>query len=112
MLTKIYSDSSLSLLILISASAWGLYWVPLRAIEQAGMAGSWSIVLVNACPLIVLLPFLAINLRGLKVHTLPMICAGLMVGTAFTLYANGLVETTIIRATLLFYLSSYYLSLY
>ena len=105
MLTKIYSDSSLSLLILISASAWGLYWVPLRAIEQAGMAGSWSIVLVNACPLIVLLPVLAINLRGLKVHTLPMICAGLMVGTAFTLYANGLVETTIIRATLLFYLS-------
>jgi len=102
---KIYSDASLSLLILISASAWGLYWLPLRTIEQAGMAGSWSIVLVNACPLIVLLPYLAFNLKGFKVDIIPMICAGLMIGTAFTLYANGLVETTIIRATLLFYLS-------
>ena len=69
------------------------------------MAGSWSIVLVNACPLIVLLPYLAFNLKGFKVDIIPMICAGLMIGTAFTLYANGLVETTIIRATLLFYLS-------
>jgi len=69
------------------------------------MAGSWSIVLVNACPLIVLFPLLAQNLKGLKVHPVPMTCAGFMIGAAFTLYANSLVETTVIRATLLFYLS-------
>ena len=69
------------------------------------MAGSWSIVLVNACPLIVLFPLLIFHLKGLKVHPVPMTCAGFMIGAAFTLYANGLVETTIIRATLLFYLS-------
>ncbi len=105
MFSKIYSDVSLSLLIVLSASAWGLYWLPLRAIEQTGMAGSWSIVLINACPLIVLFPLFIFNLEGLKVHTVPITCAGLMIGSAFTLYANGLVETTIIRATLLFYLS-------
>ncbi len=105
MFSRIYSNSSLSLLIFLSASAWGLYWVPLRTIEQAGMAGSWSIVLVNACPLIVLFPLLALNLKGLKVHPVPMTCAGFMIGAAFTLYANSLVETTVIRATLLFYLS-------
>ena len=69
------------------------------------MAGSWSIVLVNACPLIVLFPLLIFNITGLKIHPAPMICAGFMIGAAFTLYANGLVETTVIRATLLFYLS-------
>ena len=69
------------------------------------MAGSWSIVLVNACPLIVLFPLLALNLKRLKVHPVPMTCAGFMIGAAFTLYANSLVETTVIRATLLFYLS-------
>jgi len=89
----------------LSGSAWGLYWLPLRTIEQAGMAGSWSIVLVNACPLIVLFPLLTFHLKGLKVHPVPMTCAGFMIGAAFTLYANGLVETTIIRATLLFYLN-------
>ncbi|MDG2356164.1 MAG: DMT family transporter [Paracoccaceae bacterium] len=105
MFSRIYSDTSLSLLIVLSGSAWGLYWLPLRTIEQAGMAGSWSIVLVNACPLIVLFPLLIFHLKGLKVHPVPMTCAGFMIGAAFTLYANGLVETTIIRATLLFYLS-------
>ena len=105
MFSRIYSDTSLSLLIVLSGSAWGLYWLPLRTIEHAGMAGSWSIVLVNACPLIVLFPLLMSNLKGLKVHPVPMTCAGFMIGAAFTLYANGLVETTIIRATLLFYLS-------
>ena len=59
----------------------------------------------NACPLIVLFPLLIFNITGLKIHPAPMICAGFMIGAAFTLYANGLVETTVIRATLLFYLS-------
>ena len=35
----------------------------------------------------------------------PTLLAATMIGLAFTLYANGLVETTIVRATLLFYLT-------
>ena len=99
------SDKILSLIIVVSSCAWGLYWLPLRSIEQSGIVGSWSIVLVNACPLIILVPLIFFNLDKLKKYPKPILFAGIMIGAAFTFYANGLVETSVIRATLLFYLS-------
>ena len=99
------SDRILSLIIVVSSCAWGLYWLPLRSIEQSGIVGSWSIVLVNACPLIILVPLIFFNLDKLKKYPKPIFFAGIMIGAAFTFYANGLVQTSVIRATLLFYLS-------
>ena len=90
---------------MVSSCAWGLYWLPLRSIEQSGIVGSWSIVLVNACPLIILVPLIFFNLDKLKKYPKPILFAGIMIGAAFTFYANGLVQTSVIRATLLFYLS-------
>ncbi len=99
------SDKILSLIIVVSSCAWGLYWLPLRSIEQSGIVGSWSIVLVNACPLLILVPLIFFNIDKLKKYTKPIFFAGIMIGAAFTFYANGLVQTSVIRATLLFYLS-------
>ena len=99
------SDKILSLIIVVSSCAWGLYWLPLRSIEQSGIVGSWSIVLENACPLLILVPLIFFNLDKLKKYPKPIFFAGIMIGAAFTFYANGLVETSVIRATLLFYLS-------
>ena len=99
------SDKILSFIIVVSSCAWGLYWLPLRSIEEAGIVGSWSIVFVNACPLLILVPLLLFNLDQLKIYQRPIFFAGFMIGAAFTFYANGLVETSVIRATLLFYLS-------
>ena len=99
------SDKILSLIIVVSSCAWGLYWLPLRSIEQSGIVGSWSIVLVNACPLLILVPLIFFNLGKLKKYPKPIFFAGIMIGAAFTFYANGLVQTSVIRATLLFYLS-------
>ena len=33
------SDKILSLIIVVSSCAWGLYWLPLRSIEQSGIVG-------------------------------------------------------------------------
>ena len=99
------SDKILSLIFVVSSCAWGLYWLPLRSIEQSGIVGSWSIVLVNACPLIILVPLIFFNLDKFKKYPKPILFAGIMIGAAFTFYANGLVQTSVIRATLLFYLS-------
>ena len=89
----------------MSAAAWGLYWLPLRTIENAGMSGSWSVVFFNVCPLIVLCPLLIFNFKKLIGVLGPTVLAAFMIGMAFSLYANGLVETTIVRATLLYYLT-------
>lgn len=100
-----FSEKSLSLALALGAAVWGLYWIPLRTLEGAGISGSWSVVFFNACPLVVLLPLLPVGYRRLKGVVFPTLLAAGLVGTAFTLYSNGLVETTVVRATLLYYLT-------
>ncbi len=100
-----YSEKTLSLALAVSAAFWGLYWWPLRAIEETGIAGSWSVVFFNACPLLLLCPLLVVKAGNLLRVFWPTVLAALMIGMAFTLYATGLVETTIARATLLYYLT-------
>ena len=105
MFAKVYSDKTLSLALALSAGFWGLYWFPLRTIENSGLSGSWSVAFFNACPLILLCPLLVFNFRQLTGVLGPTLLAAIMIGMAFTLYANGLVETTIVRATMLYYLT-------
>jgi drug/metabolite transporter (DMT)-like permease len=105
MFSKNWSDQSLSIALALSAAAWGLYWYPLRTIEAIGMTGSWSVAFFNAVPLILLCPLLIFNFKKLAGVLGPTLLAAIMIGMAFTLYANGLVETTVTRATLLYYLT-------
>ena len=100
-----YSEKTLSLALAVSAAFWGLYWFPLRSIEATGMAGSWSVVFFNACPLILLCPLLAFQYKKLINVFWPTILASIMIGMAFSLYSTALIETTIVRATLLYYLT-------
>ena len=99
------SDTFLSFLIFISASIWGMFWFPLREIEAIGIASPWAVALTNAFPLIVLTPLILLNWTKLKINFGPTCFAAVMIGLAFTFYANSLVETTVVRATILFYLN-------
>ena len=99
------SDTFLSLLIFISASVWGMFWFPLRAIEAIGITSPWAVALTNACPLILLGPLLIFKWKQLKRNFVPTCFTAVMIGLAFTFYANSLVETTVVRATILFYLN-------
>ena len=105
MVSKVYSEKTLSLALTLSAGVWGLYWYPLRTIEATGMTGGWSVAFFNACPLIVLCPFLVLHFQKFIAVMGPTLLAAGMIGLAFTCYANGLVETTIVRATMLYYLT-------
>lgn len=89
----------------LSAAAWGLYWWPLRSIENVGISGGWSVVFFNVCPLIVLGPLFLLYVKKPVAVLGPTLLAAVMIGLAFTLYSNGLVETTVARATLLYYLT-------
>lgn len=104
MRTETYSDTSLSFATFLSASAWGMYWFPLRIIEGVGVSSAWSVVIINACPLVLLIPLFIIT-KNAKLHFKLILFSALMIGLAITLYANALVETTVVRATLLFYLN-------
>ena len=40
--------------VFLSASLWGLYWIPLRHLEDQGVGGGWAVALLNLPAAIVL----------------------------------------------------------
>ena len=99
-------NSSLpTLAVTIGAAIWGIYWLPLRYIEGLGMTGLWAVVLTSTVPLVILLPLLVWSMTRSQ-HKLPVtLLIALLSGCALTFYSIGLIYTTVVRATLLFYLT-------
>ncbi|MDH5356870.1 MAG: DMT family transporter, partial [Gammaproteobacteria bacterium] len=84
---------------------WGIYWLPLRYIEQIGLSGGWAVVLANLIPLFILLP-LSLRYRSpIYAEFRIIVVIGFFAGTALTFYSIGLIYTSVVRATLLFYLT-------
>ncbi len=89
----------------VAASIWGVYWIPLRAIEAAGLSDAWSVTMLNFSPLLVLIPLMIWNYKSQTVNFRIALFAGFFIGIAFTCYATGLVASSVVRATMLFYLT-------
>lgn len=84
---------------------WGLFWLPFRAAQQAGVGGGWaSLSLFVVCTL-VLAPAAALRWRRLRARAGPLLVTGVLAGAAFSLYSTALLLTEVVRAVLLFYLT-------
>ncbi len=83
---------------------FGIYWIPLRALGDAGFSGAWPPLMLNAFPWCTICPFLIYRWRALLHGGLRFHLGGLFAGTAFVLYANSFMFTEVVRAILLFYL--------
>jgi drug/metabolite transporter (DMT)-like permease len=73
--------------------------------ETLGLTGTWGVALFNAGPLIVLIPWLIRNRAGQMQDLRAVALIGLAAGIGMSLYASGLVYSSVIRVTLLFYLT-------
>lgn len=96
-----------SLCVLLTGCLWGLYWVPVRALAAAGLAGPLGSVVVAALALVLLLSALALARgrgRGRVIDWLGL-AATAAGGASFMLYSVGLVEGRISSVILLFYLT-------
>ena len=102
---KYLTTNNLSIALFFSAAAWGLFWIPLRQVEALGISGSWTVVIFNAIPLIVLIPIFLLTFKKYDALFRPTIYSAIFIGLAITFYSKGLVETSVVRATLLFYLT-------
>lgn len=94
-----------STVLFLAAALWGLYWIPLREIEADGLTSTWSVVFFNACPLFVLVPFVVWNRKTQMQHLRAAALIGLLTGIGLSFYASGLIFSSVIRVTLLFYLT-------
>lgn len=87
-----------------AAILWGLWWLPIRALEEAGLPGVWAGIAMNLAALPLIACTLALPPRPAAVSANAFIGA-IGIGLAITLYGTAVTETTVIRAVLLFYLA-------
>lgn len=99
------SDLAPSIAIAFGAALWGLYWIPIRGIEQAGAHAFWTGPVIFGSASLLFLPLMLIRFRNYISHWRHILLPGLLAGFAFALYIASLNLTDVVRAILLFYMS-------
>ena len=99
------SDLVPSIAIAFGAAFWGLYWIPIRGIEQAGAHAFWTGPVIFGSASLLFLPLMLIRFRNYISHWRHILLPGLLAGFAFALYIASLNLTEVVRAILLFYMS-------
>lgn len=101
--------SSIETLAMIAVAAagvaWGIFWIPLRALDEAGIAGVCAVVLFYVLPTLLLAPIIILRRRQIVKGGWSLQIAGLLAGVALVCYAGALIFTEVVRATLFYYLT-------
>ncbi len=100
------SSQRASLALVIGASVWGLYWLPLREMNRMGVDGTWGVVFFNFCPLVVLTALLIWQRVDLWTKPGPALFIGLMTGVGMGIYSTAMVIAPVVRVTMEFYLTA------
>ena len=90
---------------LLAAILWGLLWYPLRVLEQAGLPGLWATLIIYISALVPVLPWFWKERSGLVQHALPVFMIGIFAGWTNLAFILAVLEGTVVRVLLLFYLA-------
>jgi drug/metabolite transporter (DMT)-like permease len=93
------------LTLLLAATMWGLIWYPLRAMESAGLHGLWSTLISYGGALAVSLWVPFRFRREFARRPLTLLLLALASGWCNVAFIMAVLEGTVVRALLLFYLS-------
>ena len=105
LMTSPSSNVQASAVVVMSAAAWGCWWIPLRTIDAFGFRGDWASVAVLCIAAICLAPFVARRAGRLMRAGAMVWGTGLFFGAMFATYQHGLISGDVVRVTLLFYLA-------
>ena len=89
---------------LYAGAVWGLFWIPLRAMEDAGLHNLWITTIYFLVPAMCMLPVLGLRWRSIRQGGAPLQLTVVACGAALTLYSASIVFTEVVRALMLFYL--------
>ena len=90
---------------LYAGAVWGLFWIPLRALEEVGIHGLWITVVYFLIPTICLIPVTLKRWKHVKMGGLSLQLTAMISGGALLLYSSSIIYTDVVRAMLLFYLT-------
>jgi drug/metabolite transporter (DMT)-like permease len=100
-----FQSLTASLAVVACGSLWGIYWLPLRHLEQAGLSGGWQTAafFIAALPPGLALAFLARS--EIRAQLRNFLLLALFNGMTFNLYSNAYAHTTVFNVLFLFYLA-------
>lgn len=89
----------------VSALLFGVWWIPVRAMDALGAGGLWgtALLVAGAIPPLAAALWLRPPRRGRLVPR--EWAAGALIGVALAFYTTAVGETTVVRAVLIFYLA-------
>ena len=90
---------------------WGVFWIPLRALEEIGLHGLWITVVYFLIPTICVIPITVWRWIHVKNGGLSLQLTAMLAGGALLLYSTAIVYTDVVRAILLFYLTPIWASI-
>lgn len=99
------SDLLPSFALAFGAAMWGLYWIPVRGIQAAGVDAMWTGPVIFGAATLLFIPLVLARLGSFVKHWHHTLVPGLLAGSAFALYIASLNLTDVVHAILLFYLS-------
>ncbi|WP_111431948.1 DMT family transporter [Rhodobacteraceae bacterium DSL-40] len=92
-------------IVFATGAFWGLYWLPVRALDALGLAGAWGTAAITLAAGLLLAP-LAIRRRRALAAAHPLALASVALGgAAFALYSVGLVHGRVAIIILLYFLT-------
>ncbi len=94
-----------SLVVFLSASIWGLYWVPLRYLNSQGIEGGWAVALLNLPAALVLAGVFIAQWQQQRHYLKHAVIIGFFTGLGLALYTCGILYSSVVRVTLLFYVT-------
>ncbi len=97
------TDTLAKFAVALSGVAWGLFWIPLRALNMAGIDKTWAFIFFNLTPMILVLPLVLARWKHVVKGGPPLLLIGLCLGLTQFFYSLSVLHTEIVRAMILFY---------
>lgn len=92
-------------IVFVTGAFWGLYWLPVRALDQMGLTGAWGTVAITGAAVLLLGPLAGRRWRAvLKTDRVALVSIALG-GAAFALYSIAFVYGRVAIIILLYFLT-------
>ena len=103
MLAGLSLKAKASLACAYSGVAWGLFWIPLRGMDAAGITDAWATVMFYGVPLLLFSPWIVLNWRRIHAAGREMQFIGISTGVSLAFYSSALLYTEVVRALVIYY---------
>lgn len=91
--------------LLLGSALWGLFWLPLRGLEQAGLGGFWTLTVIYLGAALTLGPLARRHWRTALRMPWRLLGIGLSAAVSNIAFGIGMIEGDVARVLILFYLS-------